>query len=131
MGVEIANSMRLAVQANRLTSRYLGDVEETPQFRVGAQIDLGAMVQLTLESDINESMRMPFPVKQKTASVSLKVKANTLLTFAIGAERKAMNDQQTTIAGLNAWITGRKHHFGVGFQYGQDAAPLGFTWKIQ
>jgi hypothetical protein len=130
-GVEIADSMRLAIQANRLTSRDLGDVEEAPQFRVGAQIDLGTMVQLTLESDINEAMRMPFPVKQKSSAISLSVKANVLLSFAIGAERKTMDGQQVTRMGLNVWITGRKHHFGAGFQYGQDAAPWGATWKIQ
>jgi len=131
MGVEIANSLRLAVQANRLTSRDLGDVREAPQFRVGAQIDLGTMVQLTLESDINETMRMPFPVHQKTSAISLNVKANTLIAFAIGAERKTMDGRQTTRMGLNAWITGKNHHFGAGFQFGQDAAPRGGTWKIQ
>ncbi|MDR0499569.1 MAG: hypothetical protein LBH03_07575 [Holophagales bacterium] len=130
-GIEIADSVRLAIQANRLKTRDLGDVKEVPQFRGGAQIDLGTTVQLTLESDINEAMRIPFPVKQKTSAVSLKVKANTLITFAIGAEKKTMNGQQTTKMGLNAWITGKKHNFGAGFQYGQDTTPMGFTWKIQ
>ena len=130
-GVEIANSVRLALQANRMTSRDLGDVKEAPQFRVGAQIDLGTTVQLTLESDINETMRMPFPVNQKTSVISLSVKANVLIVFTIGAEKKIMDGQQTTRVGLNAWLTGRKHHFGAGFQFGREATPWGGTWKIQ
>jgi hypothetical protein len=130
-GIEIANSLRLAIQANRLTSRRLGDVEEKPQFRAGAQVDLGTMVQLTLESDINEAMRTPFPVMQKSAAVSLKVRANALIAFAIGAERKTMYGRHTVSAGLNAWITGKKNHFGAGFQFGQEKAPWGATWKIQ
>jgi len=130
-GVEIANSLRLALQTNRLASRHLGDIEEKPQFRAGVQIDLGMMAQLTLESDINEAMRVPFPVMQKTALASLKIRANALITFAIGVERKTMDGQQTTNAGLNAWITGRKHRLGAGFQFGQDRSPWGATWKIQ
>ena len=130
-GVEIANSLRLAVHANRLTSRRLGDVEEKPQFRAGVQIDLGTMVKLTAEADINEAMRIPFPVMQKTAAASLKVKANALITFAVGAERKTMDGLQTTSVGLNAWITGKNHRLGAGFQFGQDSTPWGATWKVQ
>jgi hypothetical protein len=129
--LEIAEGVRLAVQTNRIVSRNLGDVKENPQFRVGAQIDLGTMVQLTLESDINETMRMPFPAMQKTAAASLKIKANDIIAFAVGAERKTIDGLNTTIFGLNAWIIGKKHRLGLGFQFGQDQTPWGATWRIQ
>jgi len=131
VGAEIGSGMRLAVQMDRLASRRLWDVEEKPQYRAGVQIDLGAMFQITLESDINEAMRMPFPVDQKTAVASLKVKANSYITFAIGAERKTMDGRNTTRTGINVWITGKKYHLGAGFQLGQDETPWGATWKIQ
>jgi hypothetical protein len=128
--LEIADGVRLAVQTNRVASRDLGDVKEKPQFRAGAQIDLGSAVQLTLESDINEAMRMPFPVMQKTAAASLKVKANDTIAFAVGSERKTLDGQHTIRFGLNAWIKlGKQNYFGAGFQIGQDRTPWGATWK--
>jgi hypothetical protein len=128
--LEIADGVRLAVQTNRVASRDLGDLKENPQFRAGAQIDLGSAVQLTLESDINEAMRMPFPVMQKTAAASLKVKANETIAFAVGAEKKTMDGQHTIRFGLNAWIKlGKQNQLGAGFQIGQDRTPWGATWK--
>ncbi|MDR1841105.1 MAG: hypothetical protein LBQ86_04175 [Holophagales bacterium] len=131
IGAEIGSGMRLAVKMDRLASRRLWDVEEKPQYRAGLQMDLGAMFQITLESDINEAMRMPFPVDQKTAVASLKVKANSYITFAIGAERKTMDGRNTTRTGINVWITGKKYHLGAGVQLGQDETPWGATWMIQ
>jgi len=134
VGIELPEGIRLAIHADRLTTKRLGrfgDVEEKPQYRAGAQIDIGALFELTVESDINKAMRMPFPVEQKTMAASLKVKANTLITFAIGIERKTMDSQHTTRTGLNVWITGKKHRVGVGLQLGQNRAPWGATWKIQ
>ncbi|MDR2560554.1 MAG: hypothetical protein LBC63_02125 [Holophagales bacterium] len=129
-GVEIAGSIRLALQTDRLATKRLWDVEEKPQLRAGVQIDIGSLAKLAIESDINEAMRMPYPVMQKTALASLKVKANSTLTFALGAERKTMDGQSTARFGLNAWITGKSNHFGVGFQIGQDIvqAPWGAAW---
>lgn len=128
-GLEIAGSLRLAIHSDRLTTRYLGDIEEKPQFRGGAQIDLGSFAQLSLEADLNEAMRVPFPHLRKSESVSLKIKANALITFTIGAERVTLNGHETTRAGLNAWITGKKHRMGMGFQFGQDTTPWGATWR--
>jgi hypothetical protein len=128
--LEIADGVRLALQTNRVASRNLGDIKENPQFRGGAQIDLGSAVQLTIESDINEAMRMPFPVMQKTAAASLKIKANETIAFAVGAERRTMDGQHTIRFGLNAWIKlGKQNYLGAGFQIGQDQAPWGATWK--
>jgi hypothetical protein len=131
MGWEIASGLRLGAQSNRLMTRHLWDVEEKPQYRAGAQIDLGSSVQLTLETDINKAMRMPFPLDQKTAAASLKINANKAITFAVGVEQKTMNDQKTTVAGLNVWLNGKNNRLGVGFQFGQDTMPWGATWKMQ
>ena len=131
MGVEIAGGIKLALQTDRLAAKRLWDVEEKPKLRAGVQVDIGSLAKLTIESDINEAMRMPYPIMQKTALASLKVKANATLTFALGAERKTMDDQSTVRFGLNAWITGKSSHFGVGFQVGQDIvrAPWGAAWN--
>ena len=130
-GVEIAGGIRLALQTDRLVAKRLWDVEEKPQLRAGVQIDIGSLAKLAIESDINEAMRMPYPIMQKTALASLKVKANALLTFALGAEKKTMDGQSTVRFGLNAWMTGKTSHFGVGFQVGQDIvqAPWGAAWN--
>jgi hypothetical protein len=130
-GLEVVDGIRLAASANRMTARNLWDVEEKPQYRIGAQMDLGVLAQLTFEKDINEAKRMPFPVDQKTDAASIKIRANAYITFAVGAERKTMEGGQTTAIGLNAWITGKKNHLGFGFQFGQGQAPMGMTWKRQ
>ena len=130
-GVEVADGLRLAIHVDRLASRRLWDVHERPQYRAGAQLDLGVMLQLTVESDLNQAMRMPFPVDQKTMAASLKIKANALITFAIGAERKTMDGLRTTKTGLNVWLKGKNFSLGAGFQFGQDKTPWGATWNIQ
>jgi hypothetical protein len=131
MGVEIASGIKIALQTDRLAAKRLWDVEEKPQLRAGVQVDIGSLAKLAIESDINEAMRMPYPIMQKTALASLKVNANATLTFALGTERKAMDGQSTVRFGLNAWITGKSSHFGVGFQVGQDIvrAPWGAAWN--
>jgi hypothetical protein len=130
VGLEVVDGIRLATHTNRMVTRDLWDVKEKPQFRIGAQIDLGTIAQLTFETDLNKAERMPFPVDQKTAAASIKIKANAYVSFAIGAERKTMGDGQTTTIGLNAWITGKKHHLGFGLHFGQGHAPTGMTWKF-
>jgi len=130
IGLEIAG-VRLALQTDRLVAKRLWDVEEKPQIRAGVQVDVGSIVQIAVESDVNEAMRMPYPAMQKTALASLRVRANATLTFALGAERKTMDAKSTVRYGLNAWITGKTSHFGVGFQVGQDIlrAPWGAAWN--
>ena len=130
-GFEIAGSLRFVAHTDRMTTRQLGDIEEKPQFRCGGQVDLGSFAQLSLEADINEAMRVPFPYLRKSESVSLKIKANPLITFAVGAERVTLNGYHTTRAGLNAWIMGKKNCLGIGFQFGQDVTPWGAAWIVQ
>jgi hypothetical protein len=121
----------MVFQTDRLASRKLGDLTEKPQYQIGIQIDLGTIAQITLESVVIRAMRWPFPVMQKTATASLKVKANDSITFSLGAVRKTLDARNTTRMGLNVWFTGKSHNLGVGFQFGQDQTPWGSTWKIQ
>ena len=129
-GFEIASSLRVIVHSDRLLARWKGDIEEKPQVRAGIQIDLGSLAKISLEADINETMRTPFPYRKRSESASLKIRANAIIAFSVGAERVTLNGHQTTRAGLNAWINGRKNSFGVGFQFGQDDTPWGTTWKF-
>jgi len=130
LGVEPAGGLRMGVQANRLNARRLGDVEERPQYRAGVQIDLGRAARLTLEKDINEAARLPFPAPQRSEAISLRVKANAAVTFSVGAERRAIGGASAARYGAAAWLTGKRHHIGAGFQFGGDGRPWGAAWKM-
>lgn len=130
LGVEPASGLRLGVQANRLAARRLGDIEERPQYRAGLQIDVGQSARLTLEKDINESARLPFPEPQRSEAMSLKIRANGAATFSVGAERKTIGEASAIRYGAALWLTGKKHHIGAAFRFGDGGSPWGVTWKM-
>jgi hypothetical protein len=130
VGVELSGDLRLGVQTNRLTARRLGDVEEGPQYRAGAQIDMGRVARLTLEKDVNEAARLPFPAPQRSEAVSLLVRANGSVTFSVGAERRRLGGASSARYGAVVWLTGKKHHLGAGFQLGGEGTPWGAAWRV-
>jgi len=130
LGLELASGLRLGVQANRLNARRLGDVEEKTQYRAGVQIDMGQVAQLSIEKDLNEAARLPFPAPARTEAASLKIRANSAVTFSLGAERRIIGDASSVRYGAVVWLTGKQHHLGAGFQFGGERSPWGATWKM-
>jgi hypothetical protein len=131
LGAELAAGLRFGVQANRLDARRLGDVEEGPQYRAGVQIDIGQAAQLTVERDINEAARLPFPAPQRSESASLRIRANGLVTLSAGAERRFLGGASSLRFGAAAWLTGKRHRVGAGFQFGGDGQAWGAAWRMQ
>jgi len=130
LGLELASGLRLGVQANRLNARRLGDVEEKTQYRAGLQIDMGQVAQLSIEKDLNEAARLPFPAQARTEAASLRIKANSAVTFSVGAERRIIGEASSVRCGAVVWLTGKQHHLGAGFQFGGERSPWGATWKM-
>jgi hypothetical protein len=130
VGIDLSAGLRFGVQTSRLTARRLGDIEEGPQYRAGVQIDVGQAAQLTVEKDINEAARLPFPAPQRSEAVSLRVRANGAVTLSVGAERKNVGGASSARYGAVVWLTGKKHHLGAGFQLGGEGLPWGAAWKV-
>jgi len=117
---ELVQGIRFGATVDRLIPRHFGDVYERPQARAGFQVDLGSTTQLSVDSDINASMRMPFPVLQRVATASLRLAPSQSITLILGAERRSVGDQSEIRAGATLFVHAASWHVGIGFQAGQD-----------
>ncbi len=124
---ELAAGVRMGGNIDRINQKHLWDVYEKPQVRMGLQVDIGSLAKLSIESDINQAMRMPFPVNQRSSSASLRIAANPTLTFAVGAEQQKIGDTSVVRAGVSAQIRMASYLVGLGFQFGQDRPLKGAT----
>ena len=127
---EMVPGVRLGGTLDRLNQKHLWDVYERPQVRLGMQVDIGSLAQLSAEMDVNDAQRMPFPVNQRTAAVSLRVVANQSVTFVVGAERKKIGAVAIINAGASVQFRTASFLVGLGFQFGQDRPMKGATMVV-
>lgn len=118
--VDIVQGIRLGTTVDRLIPRTFGDVDEKMQFRAGLQLDLGTWGQLSVEADLNKAERMPFPLKQRTTSASLRLIAGPHATLILGGERKTMTGNDVIKTGATLILQGQGWHIGAGFQFSQE-----------
>jgi len=124
---DLFEGFRLGGSVNRLNAKRLWDVEEKPQARVGLQMDIGSLAKLAIESDVNETMRMPFPIKQRTTSASLQITASRSITLLLGAEKKNLGDAYVTRAGATLQLHLPGYCLAFGMQYSKDHPLKGFA----
>ncbi|BDU74942.1 hypothetical protein [Mesoterricola silvestris] len=127
---ELAQGLRLGVTADQLNGKRLWDVTMNPQYRGALQIDMGVNTQLTLESDINGAMRMPFPVKQQSSSASLRYQVSPSVVFLVGGERRKIGDASVTRVGATLQMRTPRMFIAVGFQAGQDKPLKGLALMV-
>ncbi len=127
---ELLQGLRFGATVDRLVPRHFGDVYEGAQFRAGFQVDLGATVQLSVDSDINKAMRMPFPMRQRITTASLRLSPSPALTLILGAERRSLNGQALIRAGATLFVHGSGWHVGAGFQASQDRPMKGAALSV-
>ncbi len=127
---ELVQGIRFGATVDRLLARHFGDVYEGPQARAGFQVDLGATVQLSVDSDINKAMRMPFPVRQRISTASLRMNPNASFTLVIGAERRELEGQALIRGGITLFVHGGGWHIGAGIQASQDRPMKGAALSV-
>ena len=127
---ELAQGLRVGVTADQLNGKRLWDVTMNPQYRGALQLDLGINTQLTLESDINGAMRMPFPVKQQSTSASLRYQVSQAVIFLVGGERRKIGDASVTRLGVTLQLRTARMFLAVGFQAGQDKPLKGLSLMV-
>ena len=127
---ELLQGIRFGVTVDRLRPRHFGDVYEGPQGRAGFQLDLGSTVQLSLDSDVNKAMRMPFPVRQRISTASLRMSPSSSFTLLVGAERRSLEGQALIRGGVTLFLHGGGWHVGAGFQVGQDRPMKGSALSV-
>ncbi len=119
--------IRVGLTVDRLWSRRFHDVKEDPQYRVGAQFELGQTTQLSLEADLNQAMRLPFPVKQRSASASLRLAPSPAFTLVFGASRREMGNVAVMTGGATFWLRMPSLTLGASLQISNDRPVKGFT----
>ncbi len=127
---ELIQGLRFGASVDRLLPRRFGDVYEGALFRAGFELDLAATVQLSLDSDINKTMRMPFPVRQRTITASLRLTPNPSITLILGAERRSLAGESLIRGGATLFVHGRAWHIGAGIQVGQDRPMKGAALSV-
>ncbi len=127
---ELLQGLRFGATVDRLLPRHFGDVYEGALFRAGFELDLGANVQFNIDSDINRTMRMPFPVRQRTTTASLRIAPSSSITLILGAERRSMAGESLIRGGATLFVQGRTWHIGAGFQAGQDRPMKGAALSV-
>jgi hypothetical protein len=128
--LELLQGVRFGATVDRLIPRHFGDVYEGTQARAGFQLDLGGTVQLSVDSDINEAMRMPLPVRQRISTASLRMAPSRAFTLIVGAERRDIGGQSLVRGGVTLFVHGGGWHIGAGFQAGQDRPMKGLTLSV-
>lgn len=128
---DLLPGLRVGLMVDRLMAKRIHDVEEKPQMKVGIQMDLGATVRLTVESDINKAQRLPFPVRQRASSASLQLTPNPFFSLTLGAARRELEGQSLLTGGATFWVNAGGCRLGAGFQYSQDRPMKSFTAGIQ
>lgn len=127
---ELVQGLRFGATVDRLLPRRFGDVYEGALFRAGFELDLGATVQFSVDSDINRTMRMPFPVRQRTTTASLRITPSPTITLILGAERRSLADENLIRGGATLFVHGRSWHIGAGFQASQDRPMKGAALSV-
>lgn len=130
MVLEISSGVRLGLTADQLNPKRLWDVNLQPQYRAGLQLDLGPQTKLSLEGDLNAVQRMPLPVKQQSASASLRYAIGPSATLLLGAERRKLESGPVTRVGATLQIRAKSFLVAVGFQAGQERPLKGATFMV-
>jgi hypothetical protein len=128
--LEMAQGVRLGLSADQLNAKHLWDVYLQPQFRAGIQLDLGQQTKLSIEGDINSVERMPLPVKQQSASASLRFALSQAAAFLVGAEQRKLAGVSQTFIGGTLQIRTDSILLSVGFNAGQDRPMKGATFMV-
>lgn len=127
---ELMQGIRVGATVDRLIPRHFGDVYEGPQVRAGFQMDLGQMAQVSVDSDLNKAMRMPFPVRQRITTASLRLMPNPMFTVTLGAERRSVDGQPQIRGGVTVFLNSPGWRMGAGFQVSQDNPLKGLTVSV-
>ncbi len=126
----LVQALKLAVAGDRLLPRTFNGVRERPQFRAGLSLDLGPTTALVVESDVNTAQRLPLPVDQRTAAASLRMTFSPALSGKVGAERRTVDGQATTLVGAALTLRSAPLHVTFGFQFGNDRPMKGLAVKV-
>lgn len=126
----LAQGIKVALAGDRLLPRTLGGIRENPQFRAGLTLELGPTAAVEVESDVNEARRLPLPVDQRSAAAALRIAFSPTLTFRVGAERRTVDGQASTLVGASLRLRNAPLHLTFGFQFGDDRPTRALALKV-
>ncbi len=128
---EVGEGFRFGLSLDRIASRRFGDLKEDPQGRAGMQMDLGASMKLSVESDLNATERLPFAVKARTQGASLLIQISPAATFTLGAERYRFEGAPaSTVLGAAFHWRAAPLMFSLGFRFGDDRPLASAAFRL-
>lgn len=117
----LGSRARFGLTLDRVAGRWFGDLHEQPLGRAGLQVDLGASVQLAVESDLNAVERLPLPVKRRVASANLRLALSGGSFLTVGAERRRYADgPASTVLGASLHLQLAPLQLAFGLRFGDD-----------
>ncbi len=128
---ELGQGFRFGLTLNRLAPRRFGDLKEDPQGRAGVQVDLGASMKLSVESDLNAAERLPFAVKARTQGASLLIQVSPAAFLTIGAERhRFAGAPASTVLGAAFHWRAAPLIFALGLRFGDDRPLASAAFRL-
>lgn len=128
---ELGQGLRFGLTLDRLAPRRFGDLKEDPQGRAGLQMDLGASLKLSVESDLNAAERLPFAVKARTQGASLLIQVTPVAFLTVGAERHRFEGAPTsTVLGAAFHWRAAPLMFSLGFRFGDDRPLASAAFRL-
>lgn len=128
---ELGEGFRFGLSLNRVASRRFGDLKEDPQGRAGVQMDLGASMKLSVESDLNAAERLPFAVKVRTQGASLLIQVTPVAFLTVGAERHRFEGAPaSTVLGAAFHWRAAPLMFSLGFRFGDDRPLASAAFRL-
>ncbi len=128
---ELGTGARFGLSLDRLTPRRFGDLKEDPQGRAGLQVDLGASLKFSVESDLNAAERLPFAVKARTQGASLLIQVTPAAFLTLGAERhRFAGAPANTVLGAAFHWRAAPLLFSLGFRFGDDRPLASAAFRL-
>ena len=126
----VVPGLKVAFTGDRLLPRTFNGVREKAQFHAGVALDLGPTTALVVESDLNQAQRLPLPVDQRSAGASLRFAFSPSLSLKVGAQRKTVDSQSTTLLGASLTLRNAPLHLTFGFQFADDRPTKALALKV-
>lgn len=119
----LGQGLRFGLLGDHLIPKTVAGLDLKGQVRAGFQLDLGSSAQVSVEGDLNEAIRLPVALPQKSLSASLRLAFGPALGLTLGAEKRTLGGASTTTAGATVFWKLPALSVGFGFRFSDDA-PL-------
>jgi hypothetical protein len=122
--------LRFGLMGDHLIPKTIAGLDLKGQVRAGFQLDVSPSAQISVEGDLNEAIRLPVSLPQKSLSASLRLAFGPALGLTLGAEKRSLGGASTTTAGATVYWKLPTLSVGFGFRFSDDAPLKGLLVRV-